>query len=223
MAKLGHVVSALGVRAVLRRQRVPPAPQRRRATPWREFIEIHREQLLACDFFTETLFLKTLHILFFIELGTRRVHLAGCTAHPTAAWVTQQARNLVWTIREADTAPRFLIHDRDAKFPPAFDTVFASEGIAIARTPYRAPNANAYAERWVRSARTECLDHLLNASEAHLRRVLAEYVGFYNRARPHRGLEQRCLVALPPPGRDGPVHRHDRLGGLLHDYYREAA
>ena len=120
-------------------------------------------------------------------------------------------------------SPRFLIRDRDAKFPATFDTVFASEGVEIVRTPYRAPNANAYAERWVRSARTECLNHLLIANETHLRRVLTEYVAFYNEARPHQGLEQRCPVALPPPVRDGPVYRRDRLGGLLHDYYREAA
>jgi len=180
--------------------------------------------VLACDFFTiETLFLKMITVLFFIDIGTRRVHLAGCIAHPTAAWVTQQARQLAWTLQEAGAAPRFLIHDRDAKFPPAFDTVFASEGVAVVRTPYRAPNANAYAERWVRSVRAECLDHLLIAGEAHLRRVLTEYVAFYNHARPHQGLEQRCPVALPPPVRDGPVRRRERLGGLLHDYYREAA
>jgi len=166
---------------------------------------------------------RRIYILFFLEIGTRRVHLAGYTAHPTAAWVTQQARNLCWTLQEQDRSFRFLIHDRDAKFPPGFDAAFASEGLEVVRTPYRAPNANAYAERWVRSVRAECLDHLLIANEAHLRRVLTEYVTYYNRARPHQGLEQRCPVALPAPVRDGPVRRRDRLGGLLHDYFREAA
>jgi putative transposase len=137
--------------------------------------------------------------------------------------VTQQARNLCWTLQEAGVSPRFLIHDRDAKFPPAFDAVFAAEGLEAVRTPYRSPTANAYAERWVRSVRAECLDHLLIAGESHLRRTLTEYVAFYNEARPHQGLEQRCPVALPPPVRDGPVCRRDRLGGLLHDYYREVA
>jgi len=225
LAKLGHALGRSTVRDILKRRHVPPAPLRgQRASTWRQFLAQHRDAVLACDFFTvETLFLKTIHILFFIEIGTRRVHLAGCTAHPTAAWVTQQARNFCWTLPEAGPSPRFLIHDRDAKFPPAFDTVFAAEGIEIVRTPYRAPNANAYAERWVRSARAECLDHLLIASEVHLRRVLTEYVAFYNRARPHQGLEQRCPVALPAPGRAGPVRRRDQLGGLLHDYFREAA
>ncbi len=163
LAKLGHALGRSTVRAVLKRRHVPPAPRRgQRASTWRQFLAQHRDVVLACDFFTvETLFLKTLHVLFFLEVGTRRVHLPGCTANPTAAWVTQQARQLTWTLQEGGQPARYLIHDRDAKFPAAFDTVFAAEGVAIVRTPYRAPNANAHAERWVRSAREECLDHLL--------------------------------------------------------------
>jgi len=225
LLKLGHALGRSTIRAMLKRRRVPPAPRRgSHATSWRQFLAQHRDAVLACDFFTvETVFLKTITVLFFREIGTRRVHLAGGTAHPTAAWVAQQARNRCWTVQEQGRPFRLLIHDRDAKFPPAFDTVFATEGVEIVRTPYRAPNANAYAERWIRSARAECLDHLLIASEGHLRRVLTEYVAFYNHARPHQGLEQRCPVALHAPARDGPVRRHDTLGGLLHDYYREAA
>jgi len=223
LSKLGHLVSASAVRTALRRHRVPPAPQRQRTT-WRDFIQSHKEQLLACDFFTvETLFLKTIHVLFFIEVGTRRVHLAGCTAHPTAAWVTQQARNLCWTLPDTGTPPRFLIHDRDAKFPAAFDTVFAAEEVEIVRTPYRAPTANAYAERWVRSVRGECLEHLLIVNEAHLRHVLASYVAHYNQARPHQGLGQQTPVPLAPSARAGPIRRRDVLGGLIHEYDREAA
>ncbi len=225
LAKLGHPLGRSTVRDVLKRRHIPPAPLRgRRASTWRQFLARHQDVVLACDFFTvETLFLETLYVLFFLEIGTRRVHFAGCTAHPTAVWVTQQARQSAWTVQDAGASPRFLIHDRDAQFPSAFDTVFASEGVAIVRTPYRAPNANAYAERWVRSARAECLDHLLVAGEAHLRRVLTEYVAHDNHARPHQGLDQRCPVALPAPVRDGPVRRRDGLGGLLHDDYREAA
>jgi len=212
------------VRATLRRHRVPPAPQRRRATTWRAFINRHKEQLLACDFFTvETLALKTLHVLFFLEMGTRRVHLAGCTAHPAAAWVTQQARQLAWTLQEAGAPPRFLLHDRDAKFPPTFDTVFVAEGVEVVRTPYRAPTANAYAERWVRSAREECLDHLLIVNEAHLRHVLAAYVVHYNQARPHQGIGQQAPIPFDERSRQGPVRRRDVLGGLIHEYDREAA
>jgi len=222
--KLGHAVSASAVRATLRRHRVPPAPQRRRATTWREFINRHKDQLLACDFFTvETLFLKTLHVLFFIDVGTRRVHLAGCTAHPTAAWVAQQARQLAWEMQETGTPPRFLIHDRDAKFPSAFGTVFAAEGVEVVRTPYRSPTANAYAERWVRSAREECLDHLLIVNEAHLSQVLAAYVAHYNQARPHQGIGQRVPLPFNQRTRHGPVQRQDVLGGLIHEYDREVA
>jgi putative transposase len=224
LAKLGHAVSASAVRAALRRHHVPPAPQRQWSTTWRDFIRSHKDQLLACDFFTvETLFLKTLHVLFFVEQGTRRVHLAGCAAHPSAAWVTQQARNLCWTLQEQGCSFRFLIHDRDAKFPPTFDAVFTSEGVEIVRTPYRTPTVNAYAERWVRSARGECLDHLLVVNEAHLRHVLAGYVTHFNRARPHQGLNQQTPVPYARYDARGPVKRRDVLGGLIHEYDREVA
>ncbi len=178
----------------------------------------------SCDCCTiETLGRKTLHVVFFLEVGTRRVHLAGCTAHPTAAWVTQQAQQLAWTVQEAAAHPRFLIHDRDATFPPTFDTVFAAEGVAVVRTPYRAPTANAYAERWVRSVRAECLDHLLIVNEAHLHHVLADYGAHDHRARPHQGLEQQTPVPFTPSARAGPLRRHDVLGGLIHEYDRAAA
>jgi putative transposase len=212
------------VRAARRRHRVPPASQRRRAPSWRDVIRRHWDVLVACDCFTvETVFLQTRYALFFLELGTRRVHFAGCTAHPTAAWVTQQARNLTWTLQAAGAPPRVLIHDRDAKFPPAFDTVFAAEGVEVARTPYRAPTANAYAERWVCSVRAECLDHLLIVNEARLRRVLDSYVAHYNRARPHQGLGQQTPIPSARGAGCGSVRRRDVLGGLIHEYDREAA
>jgi putative transposase len=224
-AKLGHSAGRSTVRDVLKRHRVPPAPQRRAgSSTWRDFLRRHQGHLLACDLFTvDTLFLKAVHVLFFIELGTRRVHLAGCTTKPTAAWVTQQARQFSWTIQAGALPVRFLIRDRDGKFPPAFDAVFRSEGVRVMRTPYRAPNANAYAERWIRSARTECLDHLLILNEAHLWRVLSTYVAHYNQAGPHQGLDQRTPVGPARRPQHGPVRRRAVLGGLLHDYYREAA
>ena len=179
---------------------------------------------MACDFFTcETLFLKTIYALFFIELGTRKVHLAGCTAHPTAAWVTQQARQLSWQIQDGALPCRFLIRDRDAKFPACFDAVFRSEGVEIVQPPYRSPRANAVAERWVGTARRECLDQLLVLSERHLRRVLSAFVAYYNERRPHQGLRQQCPVPLPPDGAEGRIARRDVLAGITHDYYREAA
>jgi transposase InsO family protein len=213
------------VRAVLRRHGLPPAPERRRrGGTWRQFLHGHRHQVLACDFFTvETLFLRTIYVLFFVELGTRRVHLAGCTAHPTAAWVTQQARQLSWQLQDGAIAARYLVRDRDSKFVPGFEAVFRSEGVAVLRTPYRAPTANAFAERWVGSVRRECLDQLLIISEAHLRRVLGVYVEHYNEARPHQGLGQRTPVPRAVSGGQGRIRRRDRLGGLLGEYGREAA
>jgi putative transposase len=179
--------------------------------------------MLACDFFTvETVALRRLYVLFFIELGSRRVHLAGCTANPTGAWVTQQARNLSFT--GLHERMRFLIHDRDSKFTAAFDDIFGGEGVRVIHTPIRAPQANAYAERFVRTVRTECLDHLLILGRRHLEQVLRIYVQHYNRERPHSGL---ALQSPEPPSlkrsSGGDVHRCDRLGGLLHEYYRAAA
>jgi transposase InsO family protein len=225
LCKLGDSVGRSTVRDVLKRQHVPSAPQRRqKGSTWRSFLTHHSQQILACDFFTvETAFLQRLYVFFFIELGTRRVHLAGCTAHPTAAWVVQQARQMSWAVQDGTVPVRFLIRDRDAKFVPGFDTVFRSEGVKIIRTPFRAPNANAFAERWVRSAREECLDHLLILGERHLHRVLREYVTFFNHRRPHQGLSQQCPTPLPSPPGTGPVRRVDVLGGIIHDYERRAA
>jgi putative transposase len=225
LGKLGYEVGRTTVKAVLKRTGVPPAPERvKRGSSWRTFLQHYKDQIIACDFFTvETAWLKTLYVLFFIELGSRRVHLAGCTSSPTTAWVTQQARQLSWQIRDGALPVRFLIHDRDTKCPAAFDTVFASEDMTIIRTPVQTPNANAFAERWIRSVREECLDKLLILGERHLERVLTTYVAYYNRARPHQGIDQQCPVPLESAARDGSIERRDLLGGVLHDYYRRAA
>jgi putative transposase len=175
--------------------------------------------MLACDFFTvETITLRRYYVLFFIELGSRRVHLAGCTTNPTGGWVTQQARNLGFTGLLERT--RFLIHDRDSKLSTSFDEVFRSEAIKVIHTPVRAPQANAYAERFVRTVRAECLDWLLILGRRHLECVLRTYTAHYNAERPHRAL------ALVPPEAgntatrpaNAKVERHDLLGGLIHEY-----
>ena len=225
LAKLGNTLGRSTVRDVLQRHQVPPAPTRQRQpSTWRASLRLHQDQVLACDFFTvETLFLKTIYVLYFIELGTRRVHVAGCTANPTAAWVTQQARQLGWQLQDSEIAAPYLIRDRDSKFVPTFDAVFQSEGVTIIRTPYRAPNANAVTERWIRSVRQECLNHLLIVGEAHLRRVLDVYVGFYNEVRPHQGLDQRTPIPARLPAHQGPIRCRALLGGMLHSYDREAA
>jgi len=166
--------------------------------------------------------MKTLYVFMYIELGTRRVYLAGVTEHPDGAWVAQQARNMVWLLdeREAETNLRCLIRDNDKKFTLSFDAVFESEGIKILRTPFQAPNANSIAERWIRTARNECLDHILIWNEAHLRRTLNDFVEYYNHARPHQGLEQQSPVPRPLPVNNGVFARRQVLGGIINDYYR---
>jgi hypothetical protein len=165
--------------------------------------------------------LKTIYVLFFIELGTRRVHLAGCMPNPDTIWVTQQARQLVWNLKDDSQDIAFLIHDNDTKFTSSFDTVFSSEGIEIVHTPFQAPMANAFAEQWVRSVREECLDTILILSENHLRCVFKEYGKYYNHDRPHQGIDQRFPVSGLDRCMKGPIHRRDILGGIIHDYYRQ--
>jgi putative transposase len=187
-------------------------------------LHAQASSIVACDFFTvETLFLRRFYVLFFIEHGTRRVRLGGCTTNPDGNWVTQQARNLSF-IGLLERA-RFLIRDRDSKYSGSFDEVFRSEGIRIVKTPVRSPKANAIAERFVRTIRTECLDWLLILNRRHLEHVLRVYVDHYNTERPHRALELRPPDPGEPPPRPatGEVQRRDPLGGLIHEYYRAAA
>jgi putative transposase len=228
LLRLGIHVSATAIRTTLRRHRLDPTP-RPTTTTWRAFMRQQAAGIVACDFFTvDTVWLRRLYILFFIELGTRRVHLAGVTANPNAAWVTQQARNLLLRLEDqVRRRVRFLIRDRDTKFCRGFDDVFRSEGANVLVTPVQAPNANAYAERWVRTVRTECLDWLLIVGRGHLEQVLRIYVRHYNEHRPHRalGLEPPNPSAGPTlmseAGR-GRVRRRDLLGGALHEYRRAA-
>src|SRR5260221_5756609 len=199
LEKLGSDIGISTVRDVLKRHHILPAPERDRTqSSWRTFLNHYRTQMLACDFFTiETVFLQTVYVLFFIEVSTRRVYLAVCTVRPNSVWVTQQARQVLWQLQDREPSIRFLIHDRDTKFIGSFQTVFAAERIEAIFTPYRAPNAIAVAERWVRSVRAECLDQLLLVNETHLRRVLREYIDYYDTARPHQGLAQQTPIPFP--------------------------
>ena len=210
--------------SILKRHRIDPAPRRSGPT-WAEFVRAQAKGLLACDFFTlDTVLLRRLHLLFFIDVDTRLVRLAGITANPTGSWVTQQARNIGWDLADRVTAAKFLIRDRDSKFMSSFDAVFAAEGIRIVKTPIQAPRANAVAERFVGSARRECLDRLVILGPRHLRVVLTEYIDRYNQHRPHRSLNQHSPLGTP----DRPVsaadldtrrvERTDILGGLIHEY-----
>jgi putative transposase len=169
-------VSATAIRTTLRRHRLDPAP-RRTTTTWRAFLRQQAAGIVACDFFTvETVSLRRLYVLFFIELETRRVHLTGVTANPNGRWVTQQARNLLLVLGERGRQVCFVLRDHDAKFCRSFDDVFGSEGGEVLVTPVRAPKANAYAERWVRTVRAECLDWLLIVGRGHLEQVLRVYL-----------------------------------------------
>jgi transposase InsO family protein len=186
LRKLGRRVGATTIRSLLRQAGLGPGP-RRNGPSWTEFLRAQANGILACDFFTvETVWLRTLYVLFWIEHGSRRVHLAGVTANPDGAWVTQQARTMA--IDERLQNVRFLIHERDAKFGGAFDGIVGSEGVRVIETPFRAPRANAVAERWVRTVRSECLDHLLIVGRRHLEQVLRAYLNQYNVERPHRSL-----------------------------------
>jgi putative transposase len=224
LLKLGHDVSATAIRVILRRHGLPPAP-RRAGLSWRAFLRANAGAVLACDFFVvETGRLRTLYVLFFIELHTRRVFVAGSTAQPTGAWVAQQARNLAWGLGDGDVRPTLLVRDRDARFTRAFDDVFRSEGMRVVRTPVRAPRANAHAERRVGAVRRECLEWLHIVGRRHLERVLREYADHYNTARPHQALGLRTPLARgQPSASSGEVVRVDRLGGLIHEYEQQAA
>jgi putative transposase len=220
---LGIAVSATTVKKILRQAGLGPAGSRG-GLSWGAFLRAQAQSMLAVDFFTvETIALQRLYVLFFIELGSRRVHFAGCTANPTGPWVTQQARQFAWTLQERPGSFRFLIRDRDSKFTRDFDAVFASERIQIIKTPVRAPKANATAERFIRTVRADCLDWLLIMNRRHLERVLRVFADHYNTHRPHRSLDLKPPDPLArqlqiPHSTTALVERRDRLGGLIHEY-----
>ena len=222
---LGIRVSATSIRRILRRNGLGPAP--RRGPTWAEFLRSQATGILATDFFTvDTATFRQLYVLFVIEIHSRAVHILGLTEHPTVAFVTQVARNLVGDLQERGRSFRFLIRDRDAKFTASVDEVFRSESIEVIKTPVRSPRANVYAERWVRTVRSECLDWTLIAGRRHLERVLGDYVRHYNGHRPHRGLGL-AAPSDPETPRTGSAAglraRHDVLGDLIHEYERMAA
>jgi putative transposase len=224
---LGFKLAASTVWTILKEEAIEPAPKRMQAS-WAEFLRQQAASILECDFLTvDTLFLKRCYVLFFVELATRRVWLAGITTNPDGRWVTQQARNLLMSLDEEDVRPRFLVRDRDSKFTRDFDAVFRSDGMRVIKAPVRAPKARAHAERWVGTVRRECLDRILIVGRRHLQRVLAVHVAHYNEHRPHRALEQRPPLRTSPPGHEQPiaevidldrVRRRDLLGGLIHEY-----
>jgi transposase InsO family protein len=223
---LGMVVSATTVKKVLREHQLGPAGTRC-GPSWREFLRAQASSMMAVDFSVETVWLQRLYVLFFIEVASRRVHLAGCTAHPDGEWVTQQARQVAWKFAERERSVRFLTRDHDRKFTGSFDAVFEGQGARIIRTPVQVPEANRIAERFVRTVRTECLDWMLIVNAQHLERTLAVFIDHYNSHRPHRSLD-----LAPPNGRPATekwtglrtlaIRRRDLLGGLVQEYERAA-
>jgi transposase InsO family protein len=229
LANLGYTISDQTVGNILKRHGIPPAPERKTTTTWKEFIRTHMDVLVATDFFTAEVWtlggLVTYYVLFFLHLGSRRVHIAGVTPHPNEAWMVQVARNV--TMEEwGFLAPgQYLIHDRDTKFCAAFQHIIDDAGVERVVLPPRSPNLNAYAERWVRSVKEECLARLILFGEASLRHALTQYVAHFHHERNHQGKGNALLFPLVSPDaeRGGPIQCRERLGGLLKYYTCEAA
>jgi putative transposase len=205
-------------------------PPDRAATTWAQFLRSQAEALLAADFIeTTTLTGTRMHVLAVIEHASRRIRILGATAHPSAAWVTQAARNLVMDLEGAGAPVKYLIRDRDGKYPALFDTILPDARITVVFSGSRTPRMNSIMERWVRTCRRELLDRTLIWNQRHLLHALREYERFYNLHRPHQGIANaRPLAVLPTPiaepGRLAQlnIHRHDRLGGILHEYEHAA-
>jgi putative transposase len=224
MLGLGYPVAASTVWKILNQAGVDPAPRRSGPT-WKQFLTAQAHTILACDFFTvDTVLLKRIYVLFFVEIATRQVHVVGVTAHPTGAWVAQQARNLLMDLDQRAAGLRFLLRDRDKKFTTIFDAVFTAEGIDVIKTPPQAPRANAFAERWVGTVRRECTDRMLIVGDRHLAAVLAEYTAHYNSHRPHRSLDQQPPNPAPHVVdlNDTRIRRRPILGGLINEYSQAA-
>jgi putative transposase len=226
LLKVGHRISASTIRRILKALKIPPAPKRDTDTTWRKFLRAQAATMLAVGFFHVdcAVTLRRLHCLFVIEVGSRCVHILGVTANPDGPWTTQQARNLLMDLGDRTADFRYLVRDRAGQFTQAFDAVLADAGITAVKIPPRSPRANAYAERYVLTARTEVTDRMLIFGERHLRAVLAEYEGHYNGRRPHRSRQLR------PPRPDHPVadlsqqrvKRRPVLGSLINEYERAA-
>jgi hypothetical protein len=227
LANLGHEVSDQTVGNILKCHGIPTAPERKKTTTWKDFIRSHREVLAATDFFTTEVWtlhgLVTYYVLFVMHVATRRVHLAGVTPCPNEAWMTRIARNLTMADVGFLVDHRYLIHDRDGKYCPAFDATLQDGEVSPVRPPPRSPNLNPHAERWVRSVKDECLSKLILFGEPALRTALRAYVEHFHGERNHQGKDNLLLFPREAIGQAGSVRCRERLGGLLKFYHRAAA
>ena len=228
LANLGHVIAPNTVKNILKRHGIEPAPDRQKRTSWKAFLKAHWDVMAATDFFTVEVWtprgLLTYYVLFVMQLKTRSVHIAGVTTSPNGAYMKQVARNLTDVSDGFLVNSRYLIMDRDTKYTEDFRDFLDREGVKAVRCPVRAPNCNAFAERFVRSIKEECLDRMILFGEASLRRALTEYVAHYHAERNHQGVDNRLLEPLDASiAANEAVYRHERLGGILNYYYRKAA
>lgn len=227
LANLGHVVGRGTIAGILKGVGVEPAPERGKGTSWAEFLRVHWEVLGAADFFTAELWswgrLTRYHVFFVIRLATRRVHVAGIIPEPDGRWMSQVGRNLTDCQEGFLRECRFLIHDRATVFTKEFVSILERAGVESIRLPARSPNLNAFAERFVRSIKSECLDHLILVGERSLRRAVDEFCAHYHEERNHQGLENKLIEADFGVSESGELKCRERLGGLLRYYHREAA
>ena len=229
LANLGYTVTDQTVGNILKRHGIPPAPERKTTTTWTECLRTHRDVLVATDCFTAEVWtlggLVTYYVLFFIHLGSRQVHIAGMTPHPSETWMMQIARNVTMEEWGFLVPGQYLIHDRDGKYCPAFQQLIDTAGVKRIPLPPRSPHRNAYAERWVRSVKEECLSRLMLCGEASLRHALTQYVEHFHHERNHQGKDNVMLfpAVSHDTERQGLIQCRERLGGLLKYYAREAA
>ena len=237
LRKLAMKTSRSSVRRVLVNEKILPDPDRHAPkgveTPWRKFLKMHLNVMVACDFFCKTAWTplgkRTAYVLAFIHLGSRKVFLSPSTFHPTDEWVRQQGRNAAIWAAEEGIDIRFLVHDRDGKFSGAFDRLFERDDGGVVKTPYQSPIANSFAESWIGSLKRECLNHFFCFSLRQLDHIVQTYALYYNQYRPHQSLGNRPLGVRDDPrpssADDGPpvIRRQCWLGGLLNHYTRQAA
>jgi putative transposase len=223
---LGHPLAKSTIAKVLQEAGVAPAPDRTKHERWFSFMKRHRDGLWSCDFLTTEVWtlsgLKTFYVLFFLQVQTRRVVLAGITEHPQGIWVEQTARELTGDGAALNKATA-LIHDRDSKFTSSFAALFESVGCQVVKLPPFSPNLNAHAERFVKSIKTECLERMIFLGQSSLHHAVKDYLLHYHQERPHQGLDNVIPFPIHASAANGKIQRHSRLGGLLNYYYRSAA